>query len=672
MKLRSGPMAALLLCLGILQGCAPKYDDQVVLEVGQGKVTMRDYENFYLRNSANLDAARQSTLAEREHFLDLLTNYKLKLLDAYDRNLLSDPEILNELRDYRATLASTFLIEKEITGPGIRRLYDRRQKQVHIQNILLSMKPDASPEDTLRLYSKALDIIRRAKAGESFDTLAVKFSEAPSTNTNHGDMYFITGGKLVSSLEDAAYSTPEGKITPNPVRTPFGYHIVRILEVEPTKSLKVRHIMARFQNNNPDSSETAAALARIMGIRDSLKKGWDFANLAMKLSEDGGSAGQGGDLGWFERARWVLPFDVAAFKLKPGQVSDIVRTPFGFHILRCDSVKSLPPYTAIESELKKSYQQTRFNDDYASYVDSLKKQFGYSFHEDVFKSLLSHVDSARTTEDSAWDQNVTPAIRSAALMTINGRAVPVDTVISILRNKPEFRSASLREGDLKPHIDRISDAFLFEQKAAGLESRYPEFAALMKEYTDGIILYRLEQMEVWNKTSVNDSALKTYFAGSREKFMFPERLKIGEIYLESDTTALMVYDSLKHGADFTSIASQWNEDPELKAKSGEKGFIAVDTDEVSKQAAALAIGEISEPFELENGGYAIVKLLAKEPARQKTFDEAGAEVSNAYQEHLSKVLEEQWLDRIRQKYPVNQNKALLKNAFVAPQAYRLR
>src|SRR2546422_471542 len=166
----------------------------------------------------------------------------------------------------------------------------------------------------------------------------------------------------------------------------------------------------------------------------------------------------------------------------------------------------------------------------------------------------------------------------------------------------------------------------------------------MKEYTDGIILYKAEQTEVWNKTSVTDSSLRKYFSENREKFVFPERVKIGEIEVESDTTALMLYDSLKHGSDFASLATRWNEDPDLRSKGGMMGFQIVDTNEVSKQAAALEPGEVSEPIELDNGGYVIVKLYAKEPARRKTFEEAGAEVSNDYQEHISKALEKHWVN----------------------------
>jgi hypothetical protein len=66
---------------------------------------------------------------------------------------------------------------------------------------------------------------------------------------------------------------------------------------------------------------------------------------------------------------------------------------------------------------------------------------------------------------------------------------------------------------------------------------------------------------------------------------------------------------------------------------------------------------------VEGGGFAIIKLFGSEPAREKTFEEAGAEVSNAYQEAESKRLEQEWLSRIRERHPVKQNRELLPNAF---------
>lgn len=664
-----GIIPILALCLVFLYGCAPKYSTMAVLDIDSTHVSLKEYEDFYLRNSGTLETAQKSTPAEREHFLDLLTNYKLKLRDAYERNLLDDPEIQGELKDYRSSLASTFMLDKELTDPGVKLLYERKQEEIRAQHILLSVKPDASPEETLKAYTKAMEIIGRARAGESFDSLVMHYSEDPSTRINHGDIYYFTGGQMVAAFENAAYGMKKGEISSTPVRSSFGYHIIKILDRIPVRgALKVRHMMTRFQSANPDSADTAAAYSRIAALQDSLKHGADFIALAARHSEDAGTASSGGDLGWFERRRWVQPVDEACFKLQVGEVSPIVRSPFGYHLLRCDSVKPMSGFAQLRDELKKLYQQHRYGEDYAVYINSLKDEFSYKFNEDAFTQMLSLLDSTKTTDDSAWDAGLTPAIRSLTLMTMNGHSYPIDSVLAVLGKKPEFRSTSLHRGDLKMRFDRISEGFLLDEKSIGLENRYPEFASLMKEYTDGIVLYKAEQSEVWNKTTVSDSALKSYYEQNRTKFMMPERVNYSEILLESDTVALAVYDTLSNGADFGSVASRWNDDPDLKAKSGARGFQNVVSDEVAKQASSLAIGETSEPIQLQSGGWVILKVIAKEPPRQKTYEEAGAEVSNAYQEYISKQLEQAWLDRIKARHPVRQYKEVLQNAFEYPQA----
>jgi len=146
----------------LILGCSPKASDIVVLEVGMTKVNLAEYEYYFTRISGNFDSARQSSTEKREQFLDLLTNYKLEVNDAYDRNLLNDPDIVNELAEMRSSLASAFMLEHGITEPGIKRLYDRRKEEIRVQHILLSVKPDAAPEETAKAYSTAMDIIRRA------------------------------------------------------------------------------------------------------------------------------------------------------------------------------------------------------------------------------------------------------------------------------------------------------------------------------------------------------------------------------------------------------------------------------------------------------------------------------------------------------------------------------
>src|SRR5689334_5312170 len=418
MSVVRGMIFILLLALPFFEACSPGAGDALVLEVGPNKVTLREYENFYTRNSGGWAAAQNATPEERQHFLELLANYKLKLLDANDRHFGADTEIVRELAEYRSTLASARLLDKDVTSPGLREFYQRRTEEIRARHILVKVQPDANPDDTLKAYQKATGIIAQLRHGGDFASLAKELSDDPSAKQNAGDLYFFTGGQMVSAFERAVYAMKKGELSAAPVRSPFGYHIILVTERQPVRgSIKVSHIMARFQNAN-DSTDTSAALMRIRGFADSLKKGWNFHDLAKKVSEDGGSSAQGGDLGWFERRRFVQPFDEAAFLLKAGETSGIVRTPFGYHLIRCDSAKPLPSYAAMEEDLKKLYQQSHYQEDYNAYIDRLKAELGYSMDGGVLNEILAHVDSTRTTDDSAWSAKIPASVLSSPLLRI--------------------------------------------------------------------------------------------------------------------------------------------------------------------------------------------------------------------------------------------------------------
>ncbi|MGL5114739.1 MAG: peptidylprolyl isomerase [Beijerinckiaceae bacterium] len=112
--------------------------------------------------------------------------------------------------------------------------------------------------------------------------------------------------------------------------------------LKPAGEVKARHILVEKEE------EAKAALER-------LKKGEDFAKLAGELSKDPGSGKEGGDLGWFEKERMVPEFGEAAFKLEKGQLSEIVKSQFGFHIIKLDDKrdKAPPAYDTVKDQLKR-------------------------------------------------------------------------------------------------------------------------------------------------------------------------------------------------------------------------------------------------------------------------------------------------------------------------------
>jgi peptidyl-prolyl cis-trans isomerase C len=103
--------------------------------------------------------------------------------------------------------------------------------------------------------------------------------------------------------------------------------------------VRASHILISVPEN-ADAAVKAQAKTKAEAILKDLKAGKDFAATAKANSQDPGSAANGGDLGYFEKGQMVPPFDAAAFSMKPGQMSELVESPFGFHIIKVADIQA--------------------------------------------------------------------------------------------------------------------------------------------------------------------------------------------------------------------------------------------------------------------------------------------------------------------------------------------
>jgi peptidyl-prolyl cis-trans isomerase SurA len=189
-----------------LAGCSSQEHEAIVARVGDKPVTLKEYEDLYIKSNGTRDSAAKSSMQEREKFLDLVTKFKLKLTDAYRQGLDKKPELLGEIGQYKSSLAQSFLTEREITGPGARRLFDNRRNEYRASHILLKLSQHPSKEDSIAAYAKADSLIAMLNAGAVFESLAVKYSEDPSVSQNKGDLYYFTAGQMVPPFEDASFA----------------------------------------------------------------------------------------------------------------------------------------------------------------------------------------------------------------------------------------------------------------------------------------------------------------------------------------------------------------------------------------------------------------------------------------------------------------------------------
>jgi peptidyl-prolyl cis-trans isomerase SurA len=219
-------------------------------------------------------------------------------------------------------------LERDASQAGVNTEYD-------VSHILLSLPESATTEEMSKVEALAHDIHDRAAAGEDFGQLALAYSKAQSA-LERGKLGWRRMGQLPQFIGDLVMNMESGNVS-EPVRTPTGFHIVRLDGTRGGDSgpvmveqLHARHVLLR-PNEVQDDATTRQRLA---AIRDRILAGEDFAALASVTSEDPGSASRGGDLGWTSPGTFDPAFEAVLTKLQPDEISEPFRTQFGWHIVQ--------------------------------------------------------------------------------------------------------------------------------------------------------------------------------------------------------------------------------------------------------------------------------------------------------------------------------------------------
>jgi len=167
-------------------------------------------------------------------------------------------------------------------------------------------------------------------------------------------------------FEEIVYKLKKGEVTKTPVRTSFGLHIVKLTDKQPKltdkqpryEQIKASHILIQDKRDSLGQiSDSLVTLQTAQDVLSKLKSGTPFEELAAQFSDDPGSKTRGGDLGFFERRRMVQPFDSAVFSLKVGEVTDLVRTQFGWHIIKLTEVKEVEDFELQKEKLKTDFKR---------------------------------------------------------------------------------------------------------------------------------------------------------------------------------------------------------------------------------------------------------------------------------------------------------------------------
>lgn len=261
-----------------------------------------------------------------EYFGMNLRQIRRDFRDEVKQNLL-----VRKLREKKALETQISRREVEEFYRAYRDSLPQVNESVKLSHILVDVQPSEAAMKAAR--EKAQMILDRLKKGEDFAELARQYSEGPSA-ARGGDLGLMARGDLVKEFEEVAFNLQPGEIS-GIVRTQFGLHIIQLVKKVGEK-INARHILIRVDTSPEDAVRT---VERLKKLRQRILDGEiSFEDAAKQFSKDKSTAEKGGDLGWFD----VEQFEAEEFKsavagLQVGEISEPVKTKFGYHLIRLDA-----------------------------------------------------------------------------------------------------------------------------------------------------------------------------------------------------------------------------------------------------------------------------------------------------------------------------------------------
>lgn len=499
----------------------------VLAEIGDEKIYLSDYENQFLKTVSSLDSAKRTTMDERQAFLDLLIKFRLKVKDARERGLLQSEDIQKDLNEYKKNFVSTFLIDKKVVEPNIQDLYERKKYEVRASHILINLPVTPTPEDSTKAFERAHQVIERLKNGDAFEQVALEMSDDPSAKQNGGDLYYFTGGMTVPEFEDVVFKMKKGEYTKEPIRTQFGLHIVKLTDKkERYDAIRASHIMVQDKRDTLGQIiDSLGTYQKAQSILDRVNNGEDFGKLATELSEDPSSGPKGGDLGFFDRRRMVQQFDSAAFSLKVGEVSGLVKTPYGWHIIKLTEVKEYEPFDKQKEKLKAEFKRgALYRTAYNNYMEELRKKHRFTIKPEGMQVLTSRIDASKPLSAQKLDSIFTGADMEVVIAEFGENTIKIADLKQYTDMNRDNVNDPATVQNLETNIKGASEIPLLNFAAfrEGVE-KDPEYIALLTEYENGLLSFKIDQEELWSKIKLSNEDLMSYYdANKAAKYAFTE------------------------------------------------------------------------------------------------------------------------------------------------------
>ncbi|MAB49873.1 MAG: peptidylprolyl isomerase [Flavobacteriaceae bacterium] len=631
----------LLLVLLALNVSFAQEKDEVLLTVDDKPIMTSEFLRVY---NKNLDLVKDESQKDVDGYLKLFTEYQLKLKEAKRLKLDEDTKYQREFLRYKKQLTKNYLSENKVTDALVKEAYERNSFDVNASHVLVRL--DGNAKDTIEAYNQVLKLRERVLK-EGFDTVKADVHNGQTIFLE--DLGYFSAFKMVYDFETAAYNTPKGEIS-MPFRTQFGYHVVKVNDKRPSRgTITAAHIMIALQQKdsllNPEE--------RINDIYKKLQQGEKFESLAKQFSDDKSSARNGGKLSSFKSGQLSSTiFEDHAFALKnDGDISQPFKSEYGWHIVKRISLEPIQSFEelkpTIESKVKRDSRSQLINE---AMVDELKKRYEISYNSEAKKYFTPLLDdnyftrSWRLPEDFDKDKIV---------FTIGNRSFTYGEFGHHLMSAQ--RNYANKKGDFSVIVDNEFDKFfensILQYREDNLELENEDFANILKEYRDGLLLFDLMEKEIWNKASKDTVGLEAFYQKHKAKYQWSDRVDVVIATSANEDYAKKALKMMKKGKSEEEIKKALDTDSQKNIIFTKGVFNTNDP----KLPANLKIEQGVSEIYSHNDAFHVIDVKSVLPAGNKTLEEAKGNVINDYQTEI----EANWINSLHKRFKVELNEKAL-------------
>lgn len=620
---------------------------QTLFTVGGENISKAEFTRAFNKNRQN----NIETGKAIKEYLELYTNFKLKVKAAKALGLDTVPQLKYDVENFKKQISENYIGDERVMQQILKEAWQRSRTDLHVQHFLVPFAPITAPADSLKFQQVAKEIEAALKKGNTdYQSIAANAAQKiPDSRTK--DLGFISAFTLPYQYENIIYATKPGGVS-EAYKAANGWHIFKVLEQR--KSVGRWKIAQILFASNPNASAEMKQLVKTNAedVYAKIKDGKiDFISAVKAHSNDRLTISNEGQMPEFSTGTYSNDFEKEVFKLtKDGEISKPFSTSLGWHIVKRISVSPIPDTldAGYQYELKQKVQADgRMNTEKERFAMSLISKTGAKTLLSA-KEIAGYADSVMANGDINRKQLA--GFAEKKILAFPKQQIKGSDWLSFVMRSRNIKTKSLWQ--------KFVAASALDYYRNHLEDYNEEYYYQVQEFVEGNMLFEIMDQKVWNKAGEDNEVLKKYYEANKEKYKWGANADLIVFNCPAENIAQQVIASVNSGKRWKDIVSESN-----NLIQADSGRYEIDQIIDAKNAEKISDGMFSKIIPTNEGTYELVYFVKIYPTgTQRSFNDARGLVIGDYQN----VLENEWLTELRKKYPVKLNQQVYNEVLKNP------